>query len=122
MINTITEMIQKTQYKELKILMNSINVVDIAEMFEEINLEYVLIVFRLLNKEKAAEVFAYLSREHQQLIIESISDKEIHNIIDELFIDDTVDFLEEMPASVVKKVLKKRDLVLILVKSTSKLK
>ncbi|HOD54524.1 MAG TPA: magnesium transporter [Candidatus Cloacimonadota bacterium] len=109
MINTITEMIQKTQYKELKILMNSINVVDIAEMFEEINLEHVLIVFRLLNKEKAAEVFAYLSREHQQLIIESISDKEIHNIIDELFIDDTVDFLEEMPASVVKKVLKNTD-------------
>jgi len=62
-----------------------------------------------LNKDKAAEVFAYLNREHQQLIIESISDKEIHNIIDELFIDDTVDFLEEMPASVVKKVLKNTD-------------
>ncbi len=109
MKNTIIEMIHKTQYKELKIYLNTINVVDIAEIFEDLNLEHVLIIFRLLNKDKAAEVFAYLNREHQQLIIESISDKEIHNIIDELFIDDTVDFLEEMPASVVKKVLKNTD-------------
>lgn len=109
MTEQIQELIQNAKYKELKIALEPINEVDIADLFEELSKEQVIIVFRLLNKEKAADVFAYLERDHQQFIIESISDKEINNIIDELFIDDTVDFLEEMPASVIKKVLKNTD-------------
>lgn len=109
MTQEIQELIQNAKYKELKLVLEPINEVDIADLFEELSKEQVIIVFRLLNKEKAADVFAYLEREHQQFIIESISDKEINNIIDELFIDDTVDFLEEMPASVIKKVLKNTD-------------
>jgi len=109
MKNEVMTLIQESRFKELKSVVDKINVVDIADLFELLNKEQIIIVFRLLNKETAAEVFSYLTRESQQLIIESISDKEIKNIIDELFIDDTVDFLEEMPANVVNKVLKTVD-------------
>ncbi|MCK9330327.1 MAG: magnesium transporter [Candidatus Cloacimonetes bacterium] len=109
MKNTIMALIQESRFKELKSVIEKINVVDIAELFELLNKDQVIIVFRLLNKEKAAEVFSYLSRDNQQFIIESISDKEIKNIIEELFIDDTVDLIEEMPSNVVNKVLKNAD-------------
>jgi len=66
-------------------------------------------MFRILPKEIAATAFSYMSYDQQRYIIESITDKEIEIIIDELFLDDTIDFLEEMPANVVKKVLKNTD-------------
>ena len=109
MKNTVMLMIQESRFKDLKGIVDKINVVDIADLFELLNKEQIIIVFRILNKESAAEVFSYLDREHQQFIIESISDREIKNIIDELFIDDTVDFLEEMPANVVSRVLRTVD-------------
>ena len=109
MKNTVMLYIQESRFKELKEIVDKINIVDIADLFELLNKEQLIIVFRLLNKENAAEVFSYLQREHQQYIIESISDKEIKNIMEDLFIDDTVDFLEEMPASVVNRVLKNID-------------
>ncbi|MDD4157310.1 MAG: CBS domain-containing protein [Candidatus Cloacimonetes bacterium] len=109
MKNIVMALIQESRFKELKSIIEKINVVDIAELFELLNKDQVIIVFRLLNKEKAAEVFSYLSRDNQQFIIESISDKEIKNIIEELFIDDTVDLIEEMPSNVVNKVLKNAD-------------
>jgi magnesium transporter len=82
------------------------NVVDIAQLLEELDGSSVLMVFRVLPKDIAVEVFSYMSYEQQQFIIESITDKEIKNIIDELFLDDTIELLEEMPANIVKKVLK----------------
>jgi magnesium transporter len=82
------------------------NVVDIASWLEELDENNLLVVFRLLPKDLAAEVFSYVSKEQQEFIIESITDREIKSIIDELFLDDTVDLIEEMPANVVKKVLK----------------
>ena len=109
MKNTVMLMIQESRFKDLKSIVDKINIVDIADLFELLDKEQIIIVFRILSKEIAADVFSYLDREHQQFIIESISDKEIRNIIDELFIDDTVDFLEEMPANVVNKVLKTVD-------------
>jgi len=109
MKNTVMLLIQESRFKELKSIIDKINVVDIADLFELLNKEQIIIIFRLLTNEKAAELFAYLSREHQQFIIESVSDKEIKSIIDELFIDDTVDFLEEMPASVVSRVMRNAD-------------
>lgn len=82
------------------------NVVDIAGWLEEMDDNNFLVVFRMLPKDIAAEVFSYVSSEQQEFIIESIADREIKNIIDELFLDDTVDLIEEMPATIVKKVLK----------------
>ena len=81
------------------------NPVDIAALFEELEGDSVVKVFRLLPKELAAEVFTYMEPDMQQKIVEAITDRELSGIIDELFLDDTVDFIDEMPASVVKRVL-----------------
>ena len=85
---------------------SQMNAVDVAHWLEGLDDNKVLVIFRLLPKDMAAEVFSYVSSEWQEFIIESIADREIKNIIDELFLDDTVDLIEEMPANVVKKVLK----------------
>jgi magnesium transporter len=91
----------------LKDNLKNMNPADIAEEFEELDdqPEEIVKFFRLLPKDTAAEVFAYLPNDIQQSIISAIKDYEIKNIIDELFIDDAVDFIEEMPAGVVKRVL-----------------
>lgn len=83
--------------------------VDIAEGLEGKPAELVLRLFRLLPKDISADVFSYLSPDEQQIIIESASGLEIRHLVDEMFLDDTVDFLEEMPANVVKKVLQNAD-------------
>jgi hypothetical protein len=69
-------------------------------------MEKVVVVFRMMNKEQASEVFAFLPSERQELIINSITDSELKNIIEDLFVDDAVDMLEELPATVVRRVMK----------------
>ena len=96
--------------------LNDMHVVDIADVLGEMDEQLVVKVFRMLPKDMAAEVFAYLSHDVQQEIIEGIADREIGGIIDELFLDDAVDFIEEMPANVVRRVLaavpkEKRDII-----------
>jgi len=98
-----------------EILINT-NPVDIAERFENLDEKQVIRVFRMLPKDTAAEVFANMQRDMQQDIINAIQDYEISHIVDELFLDDAVDFIEEMPAGVVKRVLSnlpadKRDMI-----------
>ncbi|MCL2294694.1 MAG: magnesium transporter [Spirochaetes bacterium] len=88
-----------------KQLIESMNIVDIAAALELMNKVTAIETFRMMPKNKAADVFAYLSREMQQHIVESITNPEIKSIINDLFVDDAVDFIEEMPASVVKRVL-----------------
>ena len=85
------------------------NVVDIATLLEDVDRDDLVILFRILPKDTAAEVFSYLNKVDRAHIIESLTDKEISGIIDKLFMDDTVDFIEEMPANIVKKVLKNTD-------------
>jgi len=102
----IIKLINEGKYTEIRNELIKLNVVDIAQFLSELEEDKSLIVFRLLPKEIAAEVFSYMSSEQQRYIIESITDREIKGIIDELFMDDTVDLLEEMPANVVKKILK----------------
>ena len=106
MIEQLMQLINEGKYAEVRNILIKNNVVDIAQMLELIDEESIIIVFRLLPKEMAVDVFSYLSLERQQYIIEAITDKEIQNIIDNLFLDDTIDLLEEMPANVVKKILK----------------
>jgi len=81
------------------------NVVDIAEELNDLERQDAIKVFRMLSKDKASDVFAYSDSDIQQIIIEAITDREIGGIIDELFLDDAVDFIEEMPANVVTRVL-----------------
>ncbi|MGI6054971.1 MAG: magnesium transporter [Clostridium sp.] len=93
------------KYRELKTILVEMNEVDIASFIEELDSEKTVVVFRMLPKELATEVFACLSVERQQHIITSITDNELRTIIDDLFVDDAVDMLEELPASIVKRVL-----------------
>lgn len=102
--------IEEKKYIELRRILQEMNEVDIAEFITDMEDDpRTLIVFRLLPKDLAAEVFAYLDHDLQRTIVEGISDKELAAILDELFLDDTVDFIEEMPAYVVKRVLKMAD-------------
>lgn len=105
MHKNLSELILNRDFQAVKDALSEMNVVDIAELFESLSEEDVLKIFRLMPKEMAAEAFAYMSKDMQQQIVESITDRELSGIIDELFLDDTVDFIEEMPANVVKKVL-----------------
>jgi magnesium transporter len=84
----------------------NMNTVDIADVFERLSREKTIQVFRLLPKSRAADVFSYIVPEKQQIIVEALTDAEVGKIMDELFVDDAVDFIEEMPANVVKRVLK----------------
>ncbi len=116
MIDRAIQLIEEGKYSHARTEILEMNVVDIAELFEELETEKILIMFRLLPKEIAVDVFSYMSIESQQFLIEAITDTEIRTIVEELFLDDTVDILEEMPANVVKKVLintskDKRDLI-----------
>ena len=101
----ILDLINRNKYAEVRNMLIEMNVVDIAQIVEEIDKDKLLILFRILPKEMAAGVFSYIPSELQEFIVESITDKEMKNIIDTLFLDDAVDFLEEMPANVVKRVL-----------------
>ncbi len=83
-----------------------LNVVDIAEFFDELEGMDLILLFRILPKDIAAEVFSYMNIEGQQYIVEIMSDEEVEGMLSKLYLDDTVDFIEELPANVVKKVLK----------------
>lgn len=105
----LKELIENKKYLKARNELIEMNIVDIAQILEELDKEKLLIIFRILPKEIAAGVFSHISIELQQYIIESITDKETTGIIEKLYLDDTVDFLEEMPSNVVKKVLKNTD-------------
>ncbi|NLK21330.1 MAG: magnesium transporter [Epulopiscium sp.] len=102
-------LLEQNKLGQLRQEIVNMNTVDIAQLLEELDKKYLLIVFRILPKEISADVFSYVSYDEQRYIIESITDKEAEHIISELFLDDTIDFLEEMPSNVVKKVLKNTD-------------
>jgi magnesium transporter len=91
---------------KLKTLLSDMNTVDIAEIFEELDREKVIQLFRILPKAIASDVFACMDPDQQQIIIEALTDTEIGEIMSKLFVDDAVDFIEEMPANVVNRVLK----------------
>lgn len=94
------------QFRKLKDVLTEMNEVDIATFIEELDSEKTVVVFRMLPKELASDVFACLEVDKQEHIINSITDYELGTIVDDLFVDDAVDMLEELPANVVKRVLK----------------
>lgn len=108
-MDKILELIKENKLSEAKNILNKLNVVDIAQFLEEMNQDDVVVLFRILPKDIAADVFSYLPSERQGFIIQSITDHEIQSIINELFLDDTVDLIEELPANIVKKILKNTD-------------
>ena len=105
----LTQLVQAGEIQRFKERVSHIPPVDIAEAMEEQDKDLVVRLFRLLPKDISADVFSYMSAEEQRAIVESMSGLEIRHLMDEMFMDDTVDFLEEMPAGVVKKVLQNAD-------------
>ena len=107
--DTINTLAQEKKYATLKDILETMNPVDIAEMFEDIPEDKIPILFRLLPKELAADTFVEMDEETQELLIHGFSDSELKEVVDELFVDDAVDIIEEMPANVVKRILRQAD-------------
>ena len=102
----LTDLIEAKRYAELKARLADIPPVDIAEIFHEVESKYHAVLLRLLSKETAADVFVELDTDVQKALIESFTDRELGAILEEMYLDDTVDIIEEMPAAVVKRIIK----------------
>ena len=101
----LMDLLLTRQFRKLKDILTEMNEVDIATFIEELDSEKTVVVFRMLPKELASDVFACLEVDKQEHIINSITDYELGTIVDDLFVDDAVDMLEELPATIVKRVL-----------------
>ncbi len=109
-IEALTELVGQKQYRQLKSILGEMNEVDIAEFLGELEPEQVVLVFRLLPKELAAEVFTYLEdSDDQERLLSALSDKELREFLDELYLDDAVDIIEDMPANLVSRILRNTD-------------
>lgn len=102
----ILTLIEEKKFQKLRQLLDNMNPADIALILEEAEEKDLPVVFRILPKILAAEVFSYLESDMQHFLIQKLSDTELKEVFDELFLDDTVDILEEMPANVTKRILK----------------
>lgn len=98
-------MLEENKFSTLKDILKEMNTVDIAQAISESEPDKQVKIFRLLPKNSSAEVFSYLDSDTQETVINSITNVEIHNLVEDMFIDDAVDFLEEVPANVVTRVL-----------------
>ena len=107
--NTIQKLINEKKYFEIRKYLNNLNTVEVSELLNQFESSELIMIFRLLSKNRAADVFSYLDTEHQEMIINTMTDVETKNIFDELYFDDIVDIIEEMPSNVVKKILKNTD-------------
>ena len=102
----LMQLLNERRMKELQLRLEDMNEFDVAEFLSEIGDNRMPMVFRLLSKETAADVFANFDSPEQEQIINSITDSELSAIIEELYVDDAVDMMEELPANVVKRVMR----------------
>lgn len=105
----IVSLYSNKKYSEIKEKLNELNPTDIAYTLEKLDDATRGIIFRLLGKENAAEAFVEFDNDTQESLIHTLSDSELQEVLDELYLDDTVDIIEEMPANVVKRILKNTD-------------
>ena len=103
--DTLLKLLEEKRYYSLRDLFNTMNPADIAAVFEDVDEARLPLLFRLLPKELAAEAFVEMAPELQELLIRGFSDSELKEVIDELYVDDAVDIVEEMPANVVQRIL-----------------
>ena len=106
---TIRTLLENKRYSSIKDILITLNAADIAAIFAELEPDILPLLFRLLPKELAADTFVEMDPDQQQLLITRFSDTELKEVIDELYIDDAVDLVEEMPANVVKRILYQAD-------------
>ena len=106
---TLLRLLELKKYQSLRDIMATMNPSDIAEILSELDERQLPLVFRLLPKELAAEAFAEMEPEQQEVLIRGFSDSELKEVLDEMFVDDAVDMVEEMPANVVRRILDQAD-------------
>lgn len=106
---TIRVLLETKKFNTLRDILVTMKPFDIAAVFEELQDEKMPILFRILPKELAAETFVEMDEETQEFLIHGFSDSELKEVVDELFVDDAVDLIEEMPANVVKRILRQAD-------------
>ena len=109
MQKTLLQMLEEKKYSTLRDILVTMNPSDIAALFGELEERQIPLMFRLLPKEQAAETFVEMEPDAQELLIKSFSDNELKEIVDELYVDDAADLVEEMPANVVQRILKQAD-------------
>ena len=105
----LIKMLEDKKYATLRDILVTMNPADVAGLFSDLEDQKIPLLFRLLPKELAAETFVEMETDDQELLIKSFSDNELKEIVDELFVDDAAALVEEMPANVVKRILKQAD-------------
>ncbi len=107
MLETIEKMLEEKEYLALRSTLTELQEADVAALFGEFPADDLPLMFRILPKEMAAECFSYMDPEVQQTLLEGFSDQELETVLDGLYVDDTVDLMEEMPANVVHRIIEK---------------
>ena len=105
----IIKFLEERNFKELKEELENLHPVDLVDAMEELDKKQRMLVFRLLSKEEAAEVFTDMNSDMREELLEALTDSELKEIMDEMYVDDTVDVLEDMPANVVDRLLMATD-------------
>ena len=105
----VFELIENRRFVQLKQVLSEMQPADIAEIFDEAKDKDIPVLFRILPKELAAEVFVEFDADRQELLVNAFSDSELREVLDELFMDDAADIVEEMPATVAKRILRNTD-------------
>ena len=109
-IEEVKELLREKKFNQLKLKLKEMKSADISAILDELDdKESVIKVFRILSKEKAGMTFSYMESDMREKLIQDLTDTELKNVIDELFMDDTVDLIEEMPSNVVTRILKAVD-------------
>ena len=105
----LVKMLEEKKYTTLRDILVTMNPSDVAGLFEDLEEKQIPLMFRLLDKEQAAETFVEMDPDAQELLIRGFSDNELKEVLDELYADDAADIVDEMPANVVKRILKAAD-------------
>ena len=105
----LLELLRSKQFVKLKAMLNTLNPADIGQFLSELSNDELMLAFRITPKDLAADTFVEMEPEQQQQLIQSFTDKELKEVVDELYLDDAVDIVEEMPANVVKRILRAAD-------------
>jgi len=108
-VSTLLTLLEEKKYPTVKEILVTMNPADIAAAFEEMDESRLPVLFRLIPKELAADTFVEMESDRQELLIRGFSDNELKEVLDELYVDDAVDIVEEMPANVVKRILAQAD-------------
>ncbi len=109
LFDTIELLLDNKKYSALRDILTINHEADVAALFEELPESHLPVLFRLLPKDMAADVFVHMESDSQELLIKGFSDNELKEVLDELYVDDTADLIEEMPANVVKRILANTD-------------